>query len=101
MSDQVTTGKILADTFATAWQLTRYYLSKLKESNPDTRHSFNGVEFNSIYWSVAQFDEENTLGIRFGNKTNKRFLAMHGIRYEASHTGHLGVIAKMERANTV
>ena len=167
MGDQVTTGKVLSDTFATARQLTGYYLSKLKETNPHIRHSINGVELNSTYWIVAhliwaedflllralghpgtgiewldqfkvgsdpkdvtldipftdllglqkevhqttmahlasmteeQFAEENTLGINFGNETGKRYLAMHGIRHEATHTGHLGIIAKIEGGKTI
>ena len=167
MSGQVTTGKVLSDTYAAARQLTRYYLSKLKEADPHTRHSFNGVELNSTYWLVAhliwaedylllralghpgtgikwldqfkvgsnpkevtlnspfkelldlqkeahqttlahlasmteeQFSEENTLGINFGNETGKRYLAMHGIRHEATHTGHLGIIAKIEGGRTI
>ena len=167
MSDQVTTGKVLSDTFATARQLTRYYLSKLREVDPHVRHSFNGIELNSTYWLVAhliwaedylllralghpgtgiewldqfkvgsdpkavtldvpfkelldlqkevhqttlahlasmteeQFAEENSLGIRFGEETGKRYLAMHGIRHEATHTGHLGIIAKVEGGKTI
>ncbi len=167
MGYQVTTGKILADTFATARQLTRYYLSKLKEADPHVRHSFSGIELNSTYWLVAhliwaedylmlralghpgtgiewldqfkvgsnpdaatldlpfkelldlqqevhhttlahlasmtedQFAEENALGIRFGDETGKRYLAMHGIRHEATHTGHLGIIAKIEGGRTI
>lgn len=167
MAQQVTTGIVLSDTFATARQLTRYYLSKLKGFDPHLRFEVEDKRLNSTYWMVAhliwaedflllrslghkgldiswleefkvgsdadkvqldipfkelldiqkechlitldhlrnmteeEFQEENSLGIRFGEETKKRYIAMHGIRHEATHTGQLSIITKLAGGNAI
>ncbi|MCF8276910.1 MAG: DinB family protein [Flavobacteriales bacterium] len=49
----------------------------------------------------AELDEENMLGIAFGENTSKRFMAMHAIRHEGTHCGQLSLIAKMYGKKTV
>lgn len=49
----------------------------------------------------GQLDEENILGINFGGKTTKRFIAMHAIRHEGTHTGQLSLIAQFYGKKTV
>ena len=39
--------------FATQRQITRYYLSKLRETDPHLQVEFNGTTLNSTYWIVA------------------------------------------------
>ena len=53
MSELVTTGLVLSDTYATARQLTRYYLSKLKGFDPHHRFEIDGKKLNSTYWMIA------------------------------------------------
>jgi hypothetical protein len=167
MEKMVTTGKVLAETFAASRQMTRYYLSKLKESDPTIRHNHDGIQLNSAYWIIAhliwaedmlmlrcmghkgcgvawldqfeiasdpsqvsiqlsfkelldlqkevhgitllhlaqmtedEFAEENSLGIDFGGEKSKKFMALHGIRHEGVHTGHLGIIAKLAGVKTI
>ena len=167
MSNQVTTGIVLADTFTTARQLTRYYLSKLKGFDPHHRFKVGDKKLNSTYWMIAhllwaedflmlralgheglkidwleefkvgsdanqtsldipfkelldiqkeshlitldhlrsmteeEFQEENSIGIHFGGETKKRYIAMHGIRHESTHTGQLSIIAKLAGGQTI
>lgn len=49
----MTQAQLLADTFAKTRQLTKFYLSKLKDENPEQVFKINGKKFNSIYWIVA------------------------------------------------
>jgi hypothetical protein len=51
--------------------------------------------------SEQELDEENTLGIAFGENKSKRFMAMHAIRHEGTHCGQLSLIAKMYGKQTV
>ena len=54
---------ILADMFDKTRQLTRFYISKLKEVNPYQPIEFGGMKFNSIYWLTAHllWAEDNLL----------------------------------------
>jgi len=49
----------------------------------------------------TQLEEENILGINFGGKTTKRFIAMHTIRHEGTHTGQLSLIAQFYGKKTI
>lgn len=51
--------------------------------------------------SDKELDEENTLGIAFGENKSKRFIAMHAVRHEGTHCGQLSLIAKMYGKATV
>lgn len=53
MGQTVTTGKVLSDMFATQRQMTRYYLSKLRDFDPHTKVEVDGTTLNSTYWIVA------------------------------------------------
>ena len=44
---------VLADMMAKTRELTRFYISKLKEIDPYTPIELGGVRFNSIYWLTA------------------------------------------------
>lgn len=48
-----------------------------------------------------ELDEDNTLGIAFGENKSKRFIAMHAVRHEGTHCGQLSLIAKMYGKKTV
>jgi uncharacterized damage-inducible protein DinB len=48
-----------------------------------------------------QLDAENILGINFGGKTTKRFIAMHAIRHEGTHLGQLSLIAQFYGKKTI
>ena len=49
----------------------------------------------------AELDEDNVLGVAFGENRSKRFMAMHAIRHEGTHMGQLSLIAKMYGKQTV
>lgn len=49
----------------------------------------------------AQLAEENILGISFGGKTTKKFIAMHTVRHESTHCGQLSLIAQFYGKKTV
>lgn len=51
--------------------------------------------------SEQEMDEENTLGIAFGENKSKRFIAMHAIRHEGTHCGQLSLMAKMYGKHTI
>lgn len=53
MGQEVSTGKVLSDMFATQRQMTRYYLSKLRDFDPHTKVEVDGTILNSTYWIVA------------------------------------------------
>jgi hypothetical protein len=46
-------------------------------------------------------NEDNVLGVAFGENRSKRFIAMHAIRHEGTHLGQLSLIAKMYGKQTV
>ncbi len=48
-----------------------------------------------------QLDAENILGINFGGKTTKCFIAMHAIRHEGTHVGQLSLIAQFYGKKTI
>lgn len=48
-----------------------------------------------------ELDEDNKLGVSFGENRSKRFIAMHAIRHEGTHLGQLSLIAKMYGKQTV
>lgn len=48
-----------------------------------------------------ELDEDNPLGLAFGENRSKRFMAMHAIRHEGTHLGQLSLIAKMYGKQTV
>lgn len=48
-----------------------------------------------------ELDEDNVLGVSFGENRSKRFIAMHAIRHEGTHLGQLSLIAKMYGKQTV
>jgi hypothetical protein len=48
-----------------------------------------------------QLAEENILNINFGGKSTKKFIAMHTIRHEGTHTGQLSLIAQFYGKKTV
>jgi hypothetical protein len=48
-----------------------------------------------------ELDEENPLGLAFGENKSKRFMAMHAVRHEGTHCGQLSLIAKMYGKKTV
>ena len=49
----MTQAQLLADTFDKTRQLSKFYLSKLKEVNAEETIVLNGYETNSIYWIAA------------------------------------------------
>jgi hypothetical protein len=49
----------------------------------------------------AELNQENPLGLAFGENTSKRFMAMHTVRHEGTHCGQLSLIAKMYGKKTV
>lgn len=49
----------------------------------------------------TELDEENPLGLAFGENKSKRFMAMHAVRHEGTHCGQLSLIAKMYGKQTV
>ena len=51
--------------------------------------------------SDEELDEENPLGLAFGENKSKRFMAMHAVRHEGTHCGQLSLIAKMYGKATV
>ena len=48
-----------------------------------------------------ELDQENSLGLAFGDNESKRFMAMHAVRHEGTHCGQLSLIAKMYGKATV
>lgn len=48
-----------------------------------------------------ELNEDNALGISFGENRSKRFIAMHAIRHEGTHLGQLSLISKMYGKQTV
>lgn len=48
-----------------------------------------------------QLEEDNDLGVAFGENRSKKFIAMHAIRHEGTHMGQLSLIAKMYGKKTV
>ncbi|MDP6907914.1 MAG: DinB family protein [Flavobacteriales bacterium] len=48
-----------------------------------------------------QLDEDNELGLAFGENKSKRFMLMHAIRHEGTHCGQLSLIVKMYGKATV
>lgn len=48
-----------------------------------------------------QLEEDNDLGVAFGENRSKKFIAMHAIRHEGTHMGQLSLIAKMYGKQTV
>ena len=48
-----------------------------------------------------ELDQENSLGLAFGDNKSKRFMAMHAVRHEGTHCGQLSLIAKMYGKATV
>lgn len=48
-----TTAQVLADQMNTTRELTRWYLSKLKETDPYHVFEINGKPLNNWYWQVA------------------------------------------------
>lgn len=48
-----------------------------------------------------ELNEENPLGLAFGENKSKRFMAMHAVRHEGTHCGQLSLIAKMYGKQTV
>jgi hypothetical protein len=49
----------------------------------------------------AELDQENPLGLAFGENKSKYFMAMHAVRHEGTHGGQLSLIAKMYGKKTV
>jgi hypothetical protein len=49
----------------------------------------------------SEWDQENPLGLAFGENKSKRFMAMHAIRHEGTHCGQLSLIAQMYGKKTV
>lgn len=49
----------------------------------------------------AQMEEDNILGISFGGKSSKKFIAQHTIRHEGTHCGQLSLIVQMYGKKTV
>ncbi len=68
----MTQAQLLADTFANTRALTRFYLSKLKDVNPEAQLELNGYKANSIYWIVAHLIwAEDYIGvIELGGQSN-------------------------------
>lgn len=48
-----TTGQVLADQLNTSRDLTRWYLSKLKETDPFKQFEIEGKKLNNWYWIIA------------------------------------------------
>ncbi len=48
-----TTGQVLADQLNTSRELTRWYLSKLKETDPFKQFEIEGKKLNNWYWIIA------------------------------------------------
>lgn len=51
--------------------------------------------------SDKELDEDNPLGLAFGENRSKRFMVMHAVRHEGTHCGQLSLIAKMYGKKTV
>jgi len=49
----------------------------------------------------GQLAEDNILGIQFGGKGSKHFIAQHTIRHEGTHCGQLSLIAQFYGKKTV
>ena len=163
-----TSGKVLATMMDEQRNLTRFYLSKLKDEDMYREFEVNGYTTNSPYWILAhlcwaeniltiqslggkgvdtpwlndfkihspkgekpasqpsleevltafkqihvaaletissltdsELDQENSLGLAFGDNKSKRFMAMHAVRHEGTHCGQLSLIAKMYGKATV
>lgn len=61
----MTEAQVLADTLDKTRDLTRFYLSNLKEVNPEEPIVVNGENINSLYWICAHLLwAENNLAIR-------------------------------------
>jgi uncharacterized damage-inducible protein DinB len=48
-----TPGQVLADQLTTSRELTRWYLSKLKETDPFKQFEIEGKKLNNWYWIIA------------------------------------------------
>lgn len=94
-----------------AW-LNDYKIGMTKGSKPANEPSLEEVlaamkEIHAVSleslskMTDAELDEENALGIAFGENKSKRFMAMHAIRHEGTHLGQLSLIAKMYGKQTV
>lgn len=60
----MTQAQLLADTLDKNRQLTRFYISKLKDINPESVLELNGYKTNSLFWIVAHLIwAEDYLGI--------------------------------------
>ena len=66
-----TETRILADMMDKTRQLTRFYISNLKEVDPYERFEFGGKAFNSIYWLTAHliWAEDNLIVMGTGAKS--------------------------------
>ena len=51
--------------------------------------------------SDEALDEDNALGMQFGDKKSKLVMLQHAIRHEATHAGHLGWLCKLNGINTI
>lgn len=94
-----------------AW-LDDYKIGMTKGSKPTNEPSLEEVlaamkEIHAVSleslskMTDSELDEENALGIAFGENKSKRFIAMHAIRHEGTHLGQLSLIAKMYGKQTV
>lgn len=79
-----------------------------KENLPsleDVLVTFKAVHEHALHhlrgMTDSQLAEENVLNINFGGKTTKRFIAMHTIRHEGTHTGQLSLLAQFYGKRTV
>ena len=163
---QKSEAQILAHCFENTRQLTRFYLSKLKDTDMRKEFEIEGTKLNSAYWLTGhlvwaeyflvlkvlkgpkidipwikrfgfgtplegddlpdlkeifatwknvhqlvmehissikdeELDDENELGVAFGDDKTKRMIIHHVIRHEAAHAGHLGWVAKLNEVHTV
>lgn len=49
----MTTAETLADVFDQTRDITRYYLSEMKNTDPCKSFELDGMKFNSVYWLCA------------------------------------------------
>ena len=65
-----TEAQILAEAFESVRNLTKFYLSKLKEEDINKRFELNGVKLNSAHWLIAHlvWTEHDLIVRGVGNK---------------------------------
>lgn len=82
------------ETDKTGWPSLEEVLSAMKSIHQTALEGLSKM-------TDEQLDEDNALGVTFGEEKSKRFMAMHAIRHEGTHGGQLSLIVKMYGKATV